>query len=46
LDVRGLYRSDGDEISAEQFENERVSQSLPVEEQIRIMKPSPTPGNG
>jgi hypothetical protein len=28
LDVRGLYHTGGDEISAEQFENERVWQSL------------------
>src|ERR1700719_54931 len=36
LDVRGLYRTGTDEGSAEQLENERVWQSLPVEEQIRI----------
>jgi len=36
LDVSGIYKRGGDEISAEQFENERVWQSLPVEEQIRI----------
>jgi hypothetical protein len=36
LDVSGLYRTGGDEVTAEQFENERVWQSLPVEEQIRI----------
>ena len=36
LDVSGLYRTGGDEVAAEQFENERVWQSLPVEEQIRI----------
>jgi hypothetical protein len=36
LDVRGLYRSGTDEMSAESLENQRVWQALPVEEQIRI----------
>jgi len=36
LDLRGLYRTGSDEMSTESFENQRVWQSLPVAEQIRI----------
>jgi hypothetical protein len=36
LDLRGLYRSGGEEMSAERLERPRILQALPVEEQIRI----------
>ena len=36
LDLRGLYRSGGEEMSAERLERRRILQALPIEEQIRL----------